>query len=102
MWNSTAEQVEGPPNPAEMGAPDLARAGYDVSQRPYRVLSEHVWGARGRATSKWCATRRLRQRSPPAHVREVTRSRALEIRRQKYPQSQSTMLCRTTSLIVRR
>jgi hypothetical protein len=40
----------------------------------------------------------------PVHLSEIDRGRGLAIPRQKYAQSQlqSTMLCRTTSLIVRR
>jgi cytochrome c peroxidase len=46
LGNPAAEQAEGPPvNPVEMGLPDLACTVYRASQRPYRALFEHVWGA---------------------------------------------------------
>jgi cytochrome c peroxidase len=45
LGNPAAEQAQGPPtNPVEMGLPDIACAVYRVSQRPYRVLFENVWG----------------------------------------------------------
>ncbi len=46
LGNPAAEQAQGPPtNPVEMGLPDIACAVYRASQRPYRALFEHVWGA---------------------------------------------------------
>jgi cytochrome c peroxidase len=46
LGNPAAEQAEGPPtNPVEMGLPDIACAVYRASQRPYRAMFEHVWGA---------------------------------------------------------
>jgi cytochrome c peroxidase len=45
LANPAAEQAQGPPtNPVEMGLPDIARAVYRASQRPYRSLFETVWG----------------------------------------------------------
>jgi cytochrome c peroxidase len=45
LGNAAAEQAQGPPtNPVEMGLPDLACFVYRASQRPYRALSESVWG----------------------------------------------------------
>jgi cytochrome c peroxidase len=41
----SAEQAQGPPlNPVEMGLPDSACVVYRLSQRPYRALSETIWG----------------------------------------------------------
>jgi cytochrome c peroxidase len=43
--NPSAEQAQGPPvNPVEMALPDSACVVYRLSQRPYRVLAETVWG----------------------------------------------------------
>ena len=43
--NPAAEQAQAPPlNPVEMGMSDAACVVYRISQRPYRLLFEQVWG----------------------------------------------------------
>ena len=45
LRNPAAEQAQAPPlNPVEMGLPDAACAVFRISQRPYRLLFEAVWG----------------------------------------------------------
>jgi cytochrome c peroxidase len=45
LGNPAAEQAQAPPtNPVEMGLPDPACVVYRISQRPYRLLFEAVWG----------------------------------------------------------
>jgi cytochrome c peroxidase len=86
LGNPAAEQAEGPPtNPVEMGLPDLACAVYRVSQRPYRALFEHVWGAQALAIA-WPSDVEVVCNKPgpapasdplPVHLSEVDRGRAV-------------------------
>ena len=85
LGNPAAEQAEGPPtNPVEMGLPDLACAVYRASQRPYRQLFEHVWGAQAFAIA-WpsngdavCSTPGPAPAADPmpVHLTHVDRGRA--------------------------
>src|SRR6266576_3312442 len=46
LGKPAAEPAQGPPpNPVEMGLPDVACVIYRASQRPYRALFESVWGS---------------------------------------------------------
>jgi cytochrome c peroxidase len=51
--NPVTQQAQGPPlNPVEMGLIDSACMVYRVSERPYRLLAESIWGVQAFAI-KW-------------------------------------------------